>query len=48
MRTRLFHCHVVPHVTNDGAYPGGLLIPVVTAADKGRVKRPAAPPHATH
>ena len=26
----LFHCHVVPHVTNDGAYPGGLLIPVVT------------------
>lgn len=27
----LFHCHVVPHVTNDGQYPGGLLIPVVTA-----------------
>lgn len=26
----LFHCHVVPHVTNDGAYPGGLLVPVVT------------------
>lgn len=31
----LFHCHVVPHVTNDGAYPGGLLIPVVTEA-RGR------------
>ena len=30
----LFHCHVVPHVTNDGAYPGGLLIPVVTEARK--------------
>ena len=28
----LFHCHVVPHVTNDGQYPGGLLIPVVTEA----------------
>ncbi len=28
----LFHCHVVPHVTNDGAYPGGLLVPVVTEA----------------
>jgi FtsP/CotA-like multicopper oxidase with cupredoxin domain len=28
----LFHCHVVPHVTNDGEYPGGLLIPVVTEA----------------
>jgi FtsP/CotA-like multicopper oxidase with cupredoxin domain len=28
----LFHCHIVPHVTNDGAYPGGLLIPVVTEA----------------
>jgi FtsP/CotA-like multicopper oxidase with cupredoxin domain len=26
----LFHCHVVPHVTNDGAYPGGLLVPVIT------------------
>jgi hypothetical protein len=30
----LFHCHVVPHVTNDGAYPGGLLVPVVTEAKK--------------
>lgn len=30
----LFHCHVVPHVTNDGEYPGGLLIPVVTEARK--------------
>lgn len=30
----LFHCHVVPHVTNDGQYPGGLLIPVVTEARK--------------
>lgn len=28
----LFHCHVVPHVTNDGEYPGGLLIPVITTA----------------
>jgi hypothetical protein len=28
----LFHCHVVPHVTNDGAYPGGLPVPVVTEA----------------
>ncbi|HWP59816.1 MAG TPA: multicopper oxidase domain-containing protein [Candidatus Acidoferrales bacterium] len=25
----LFHCHVVPHVTNDGQYPGGLLVPVI-------------------
>jgi FtsP/CotA-like multicopper oxidase with cupredoxin domain len=35
----LFHCHVVPHVTNDGSYPGGLLIPVVTeaAARGGRI-----------
>ena len=30
----LFHCHVVPHVTNDGQYPGGLLVPVVTEARK--------------
>lgn len=30
----LFHCHVVPHVTNDGAYPGGLLVPVVTDPKK--------------
>ena len=30
----LFHCNVVPHATNDGAYPGGLLIPVITEAKK--------------
>ena len=28
----LFHCRVVPRVTNDGEYPGGLLIPVITTA----------------
>jgi manganese oxidase len=28
----LFHCHIVPHVTNDGDYPGGLLVPVVIEA----------------
>lgn len=38
----LFHCHVVPHVTNDGAYPGGLLVPVVTEA------RPASAPKHGH
>jgi len=42
----LFHCHVVPHVTNDGQYPGGLLIPVVTearksASHKGHVAHPS-------
>lgn len=35
----LFHCHVVPHVTNDGQYPGGLLIPVVTEARKSAAAR---------
>jgi FtsP/CotA-like multicopper oxidase with cupredoxin domain len=30
----LFHCHVVPHVTNDGEYPGGLLVPVLTEPRK--------------
>lgn len=48
----LFHCHVVPHVTNDGGYPGGLLIPVVTQAKNGKAAPviKAAPPkaHATH
>jgi manganese oxidase len=41
----LFHCHVVPHVTNDGAYPGGLLIPVVTEgpAKKAPATRTTAP-----
>lgn len=39
----LFHCHVVPHVTNDGAYPGGLLVPVVTEA-----RSPAAPKPLAH
>ncbi|MGH7766839.1 MAG: multicopper oxidase family protein [Candidatus Binatia bacterium] len=39
----LFHCHVVPHATNDGAYPGGLLVPVVTEAKKtGRPQKQAA------
>ena len=28
----LFHCHVVPHVTNNGVYPGDLLFPVMTEA----------------
>lgn len=40
----LFHCHVVPHVTNDGQYPGGLLIPVVTTAAKANT----GTPHVTH
>ncbi len=48
----LFHCHVVPHVTNDGAYPGGLLVPVVTEArasgKSGTAPRPAARPLAAH
>ena len=50
----LFHCHVVPHVTNDGAYPGGLLIPVVTAKAETRtdkattIKAAPAKPHTTH
>jgi len=35
----LFHCYVVPHVTNDGQYPGGLLIPVVTEARKSASAR---------
>lgn len=30
----LFHCHIVPHVTNDGEYPGGMLIPVITKEEK--------------
>jgi FtsP/CotA-like multicopper oxidase with cupredoxin domain len=38
----LFHCHVVPHVTNDGQYPGGLLVPVVTAARGPGAKRSKA------
>jgi len=44
----LFHCHVVPHVTNDGQYPGGLLIPVVTTprqAAAGPTGKGAAPAH---
>ena len=51
----LFHCYVVPHVTNDGAYPGGLLVPVVTkgkapAAQKRAAVAPPASPnsHAGH
>jgi FtsP/CotA-like multicopper oxidase with cupredoxin domain len=36
----LFHCHVVPHVTNDGAYPGGLLVPVVTTPRQEAGHRP--------
>lgn len=42
----LFHCHVVPHVTNDGQYPGGLLIPVVTEARKA-ASAAARPTHPT-
>lgn len=49
----LFHCHVVPHVTNDGAYPGGLLIPVVTQAKGSPPAKGSAPampsmPHTRH
>jgi len=41
----LFHCHVVPHATNDGAYPGGLLVPVLTEAKKtARPEKHAAAP----
>ena len=40
----LFHCHVVPHVTNDGGYPGGLLIPVITESGAdGTSAAPAKP-----
>lgn len=44
----LFHCHVVPHVTNDGAYPGGLLVPVITEGKKkpGAVGAHTAAEHA--
>jgi len=41
----LFHCHVVPHVTNDGAYPGGLLVPVVTEARKRAAAPSTRAPH---
>jgi manganese oxidase len=45
----LFHCHVVPHVTNDGAYPGGLLIPVVTEArQSAAVEAPVTPSTHAH
>jgi FtsP/CotA-like multicopper oxidase with cupredoxin domain len=45
----LFHCHVVPHVTNDGAYPGGLLIPVVTEAQQAAaIGGPATPNSHSH
>lgn len=37
----LFHCHIVPHVSNDGEYPGGMLIPVITEAKES----PADNPH---
>jgi hypothetical protein len=42
---------VVPHVTNDGGYPGGLLIPVVTEAKAkpgGKATAPAPAKHTTH
>ncbi|MBI4641590.1 MAG: multicopper oxidase family protein [Candidatus Tectomicrobia bacterium] len=44
----LFHCHIVPHVTNDGAYPGGLLIPVVTEAKKPVAATGNAAPSSHH
>lgn len=30
----LFHCHIVPHASNDGEYPGGMLIPVITEMEE--------------
>jgi FtsP/CotA-like multicopper oxidase with cupredoxin domain len=45
----LLHCHVVPHVTNDGQYPGGLLVPVVTAPRQAsNTHGHAAPTGSTH